>query len=209
MKYSKKHGVFLFTVLFLALILCSTASAATTGNVTLNVSGTDNVTNSIISGKVIESPSNSGLTGVSIKAETTGGNLLAETITGTNGTYALNFTSSDKAFKVTASKLGYISYTQKVNVSPNANDPNTLYGTANFTLYKLPAYSGNASSYVLNVGVLPQVLLDLYAGKSSSWVNSTVSPYASSVDTPLEIKLLNGSLLSGLLDVNSTDDQGT
>ncbi|OEC86587.1 MULTISPECIES: DUF11 domain-containing protein [Methanobacterium] len=209
MKYSKKHGVFLFAVLFLALILCSTASAATTGNVTLNVSGTDNVTNSIISGKVIESPSNSGLTGVSIRAETTGGNLLAETTTGTNGTYALNFTSSDKTFKVTASKLGYISYTQKVNVSPNATDPNTLHGTANFTLYKLPAYSGNASSYVLNVGVLPQVLLDLYAGKSSSWVNSTVSPYASSVDTPLEIKLLNGSLLSGLLDVNSTGDQGT
>jgi len=208
-KYSKKHGVFLFAVLFLALILCSTASAATTDNVTLNVSGANNVTNSIISGKVIESPSNSGLTGVSIKAETTGGNLLAETITGTNGTYALNFTSSDKAFKVTASKLGYISYTQKVNVSPNANDLNTLYGTANFTLYKLPAYSGNASSYVLNVGVLPQVLLDLYAGKSSSWVNSTASPYASSSDTPLEIKLLNGSLLSGLLDVNSAGDQGT
>ncbi len=209
MKYSKKHGVFLFTVLFLALLLCSTVSAAPTGNVTLNVSGTGNVTNSVISGKVIESPSNSGLTGVSIKAETTGGNLLAETITGTNGTYALNFTSSDKAFKVTASKLGYISYTQNVNVSPNANDPNTLYGTANFTLYKLPAYSGNASSYVLNVGVLPQVLLDLYAGKSNSWVNSTASPYASSEDTPLEIRLLNGSLLSGLLDVKSIDDQGT
>ena len=80
------------------------------------------------------------------------------------------------------------SYSQTVNVSPNAIDPNTLYGTANFTLYKLPAYSGNASSYVLNVGVLPQVLLDLYAGKSSSWVNSTASPYASSADTPLEIK---------------------
>ena len=89
------------------------------------------------------------------------------------------------------------SYSQNVNVSPNANTST------------LPAYSGNASSYVLNVGVLPQVLLDLYAGKSSSWVNSTASPYASSADTPLEIKLLNGSLLSGLLDVNSTGDQGT
>ncbi|MEN6551515.1 MAG: hypothetical protein ABFC34_01375, partial [Methanobacterium sp.] len=215
MKYSKKHGVFLFTVLFLALILCSTASAANTTNATTDVNSSaaslnaSSIIDPVISGKVIESPSNSGLSGVSIRAETTGGTLLAETTTGTNGTYSLNFTSSDKAFKVTASKLGYISYTQKVNVSPNANDPNTLYGTANFTLYKLPAYSGNASSYVLNVGVLPQVLLDLYAGKSSSWVNSTVSPYASSVDTPLEIKLLNGSLLSGLLDVNSTDDQGT
>ncbi|MEN6292897.1 MAG: hypothetical protein ABFD07_12890 [Methanobacterium sp.] len=215
MKYSKKHGVFLFTVLFLALILCSTASAANTTNATTDVNSSaaslnaSSIIDPVISGKVKESPSNSGLSGVSIRAETTGGTLLAETTTGTNGTYSLNFTSSDKAFKVTASKLGYISYTQKVNVSPNANDPNTLYGTANFTLYKLPAYSGNASSYVLNVGVLPQVLLDLYAGKSSSWVNSTVSPYASSVDTPLEIKLLNGSLLSGLLDVNSTDDQGT
>jgi len=214
-KYSKKHGVFLFTVLFLALILCSTSSAANITNATTDVNSNvaslnaSNIIDPVISGKVIESPSNSGLSGVSIRAETTGGTLLAETTTGTNGTYSLNFTSSDKAFKVTASKLGYISYTQKVNVSPNANDPNTLYGTANFTLYKLPAYSGNASSYVLNVGVLPQVLLDLYAGKSSSWVNSTVSPYASSVDTPLEIKLLNGSLLSGLLDVNSTDDQGT
>jgi uncharacterized repeat protein (TIGR01451 family) len=214
-KYSKKHGVFLFTVLFLALILCSTVSAANTTNATTDVNSSaaslnaSSIIDPVISGKVIESPSNSGLSGVSIRAETTGGTLLAETTTGTNGTYSLNFTSSDKAFKVTASKLGYISYTQKVNVSPNANDPNTLYGTANFTLYKLPAYSGNASSYVLNVGVLPQVLLDLYAGKSSSWVNSTISPYASSVDTPLEIKLLNGSLLSGLLDVNSTDDQGT
>ena len=207
MKYSKKQGVFLLAVLFFAIILCSTASAATTSNVTLNVSDT-NVTHSIISGKVTESPLNSGLSGVSIKAETTGGNLLAETATGTNGTYSLNFTSSDKMFKVTASKLGYISYTQNVNVSPNLADPSTLYGTANFTLYQLPEYSGNATSYVLNVGVLPQVLLDLYAGKSSSWVNSTASPYASSADTPLEIKLLNGSLLSGLLDVNSTDDQG-
>ena len=215
MKYSKKHGVFLFTVLFLALILCSTASAANTTNATTDVNSNiaslnaSSILDPVISGKVIESPSNSGLSGVSIRAETTGGTLLSETTTGTNGTYSLNFTSSDKAFKVTASKLGYISYTQKVNVSPNANDPNTLYGTANFTLYKLPAYSGNASSYVLNVGVLPQVLLDLYAGKSSSWVNSTASPYASSADTPLEIKLLNGSLLSGLLDVNSTGDQGT
>jgi len=214
-KYSKKHGVFLFTVLFLAIILCSTASAANTTNATTDVNSSvasfnaSNALDPVISGKVIESPSNSGLAGVSIRAETTGGSLLAETTTGANGAYTLNFTSSDKAFKVTASKLGYISYTQKVNVSPNAIDPNTLYGTANFTLYKLPAYSGNASSYVLNVGVLPQVLLDLYAGKSSSWVNSTASPYASSADTPLEIKLLNGSLLSGLLDVSSTGDQGT
>ncbi|MGB9977806.1 hypothetical protein [Methanobacterium sp.] len=215
MKYSKKHGVFLLTVLFLAIILCSTASAAnTTGATDVNSSiaslnDTNNILDPVISGKVIENPSNSGLSGVSIRAETTGGSLLAETTTGTNGTYSLNFISSDKAFKITASKLGYISYTQNVNVSPNAADPNTLYGTANFTLYKLPAYSGNASSYVLNVGVLPQVLLDLYAGKSSSWVNSTASPYASSADTPLEIKLLNGSLLSGLLNVNSTGDQGT
>ena len=211
MKYSKKHGVFLFTVLFLALILCSTASAANTTNANSSVASLNasSILDPVISGKVIESPSNSGLSGVSIRAETKGGSLLAETTTGTNGAYSLNFTSSDKAFKITASKVGYISYTQNVNVSPNANDPNTLYGTANFTLYKLPAYSGNASSYVLNVGVLPQVLLDLYAGKSSSWVNSTASPYASSADTPLEIKLLNGSLLSGLLDVNSTGDQGT
>ena len=216
MKYSKKHGVFLLTALFFAIILCSTVSAANTTNATNDVNSsicsTDNsaiATDPIISGKVIQSPSNSGLSGVSIKAETTGGSLLAETTTGANGAYTLNFTSSDKTFKVTASKLGYISYTQNVNVSPNLADPNNLYGTANFTLYKLPAYSGNASSYVLNVGVLPQVLLDLYAGKSSSWVNSTVSPYASSMDTPLEIKLLNGSLLSGLLDVSSVDDQGT
>ncbi|HEX3013573.1 MAG TPA: choice-of-anchor P family protein, partial [Methanobacterium sp.] len=216
MKYSKKHGVFLLTALFLAIILCSTASAANTTNATTDVNysiaslnDTNNVLDPIISGKVIESPSNSGLSGVSIRAETTGGSLLAETTTGTNGTYSLNFASSDKTFKITASKLSYISYTQNVNVSPNSADPNNLYGTANFTLYKLPAYSGNASSYVLNVGVLPQILLDLYAGKSSSWVNSTASPYASSADTPLEIKLLNGSLLSGLLDVNSTGDQGT
>ena len=214
MKYSKKYGVFLLA-LFFAIILCSTASAANATNATTDINSsiaslnTSTALDPVISGKVIESPSNSGLSGVSIRAETTGGSLLAETATGTNGTYSLNFVSSDKTFKVTASKLGYISYTQNVNVSPNAADPNTLYGTANFTLYKLPAYSGNASSYVLNVGVLPQVLLDLYAGKSISWVNSTASPYASSADTPLEIKLLNGSLLSGLLDVNSTGDQGT
>ncbi len=78
-------------------------------------------------------------------------------------------------------------------------------GTAQNT--SLPAYSGNASSYVLNVGVLPNVLLDVYAGKSNSSANSTIS-YASSENTPLEVKLLNGSLLSGLLNVKSTGDQG-
>lgn len=141
MKYSKKHGVSLLAVLFFAIILCSTVSAANTTNVTTDI--------------------NSSIASLS------------------NTSNAVN------------------SYSQNVNVSPNANSST------------LPAYSGNASSYVLNVGVLPQVLLDLYAGKSSSWVNSTASPYASSADTPLEIKLLNGSLLSGLLDVNSTGDQGT
>ena len=131
----------MLAVLFFAIILCSTASAANTTNVTTDI--------------------NSSIASLS------------------NTSNAVD------------------SYSQNVNVSPNANSST------------LPAYSGNASSYVLNVGVLPQVLLDLYAGKSSSWVNSTASPYASSADTPLEIKLLNGSLLSGLLDVNSTGDQGT
>ncbi len=83
----------------------------------------------------------------------------------------------------------------------------TVNGTGTAQDLKLPAYSGNASSYVLNVGVLPNVLLDVYAGKSNSVANSTI-PYASSENTPLEVKLLNGSLLSGLLNVNSTGDQG-
>ncbi|WP_176720266.1 DUF11 domain-containing protein, partial [Methanobacterium sp. A39] len=95
-----------------------------------------------------------------------------------------------------------------VKHSSNLCDPN-LYGTANFRLYNLLKYSGNASSYVLNVGVLPDILADIYAGKSSAWVNSTSLNYSQGGGTPLEVKLLTGSLLAGLLDVYSKGDEGS
>lgn len=52
------------------------------------------------------------------------------------------------------------------------------------------------------------VLLNLQAARSNASVNSQVPPYSKGEATPLEVILLSGNLLEGLLNVNSTDDQG-
>jgi hypothetical protein len=189
----KKHGAFLLTVIFLAVILCGAVSAADETSTDNTISSTSDQTmenvqsqettvepeqnvsasqtiDPIISGTVLDGSSNLGLGGASINVWDNSNNLMATTTTGADGSYQVNFNNPGTVFKVTASKLGYYTYLKEITVTPNATnpaDPN-LYGTANFRLYTLPAYSGNASSYVLNVGAIPGILLDIYAGKSSS-----------------------------------------
>ncbi|MBI4812886.1 MAG: carboxypeptidase regulatory-like domain-containing protein, partial [Methanobacterium sp.] len=196
MKY-KKHGAVLLTF-FLAAILCSAVSAADSTDTPINssadISGIQSnmsaevdennsnpsIIDPIISGTVIESDSDTGLGGVTIRVWDTNDNLMAETITGADGTYQVNFINPGTVFQVAAIRLGYLSYSKEITVTPdtsNPSDPN-LYGTANFRLYALPAYSGNASSFVLNVGAIPGILLDIYAGKSSAWADSQVIPYS-------------------------------
>jgi len=216
------------TILILACIitlaLCGTVSAADTSNITVNnsnssfhslqsstsVKSTSNqIPDPIISGVVKDNSTNKGLGGVTIRVIQNNAQV-AQTTTHNDGTYSLNFISSKKSFTIIASKLGYMPISKTITVVPSSNlsDPN-LYGTANFRLYNLLKYSGSASSYVLNVGALPDILADIYAGKSSALVNSTSPNYSKGGGTPLEVKLLTGSLLAGLLDVYSTGDEGS
>ena len=207
----------------ITLALCSTVSAADTTNITSNSSNSSvhslqsstsvNNTSSqppdpIISGVIKDNSTNKGLGNVTIKV-LQNNTQVAQTTTNNDGKYSLNFTNSNTNFIIIASKLGYMPISRSITVVPSSNlsDPN-LYGTADFKLYKLLKYSGNASSYVLNVGALPQILLDIYAGKSSAWVNSSSTNYSKGGGTSLEIKLLSFSLLSGLLDVYSTANDG-
>ena len=206
----------------ITLALCGTVSAADTTNITSNSSNSSvhslqsstsvNNTSSqppdpIISGVVKDNSTNKGLGNVTIRI-LQNNTQVAQTTTSNDGTYSLNFTNSNTNFIIIASKLGYMPISRLITVSPSSNlsDPN-LYGTANFRLYTLLKYRGSASSYVLNVGALPDILADIYAGKSSAWVNSTSLNYSKGGGTPLEIKLLTASLLSGLLDVYSTGDE--
>ncbi|EKF85053.1 carboxypeptidase regulatory-like domain-containing protein [Methanobacterium formicicum] len=227
MKY-KKRGAALLITFFLAVILCSAVCAADSDNNSISstadnseihssaitaISEENNSATSIdpiISGTVFNGSTDLGLGGVTIQVLDSGNNLMAETTTGADGSYHVNFNNPGTVFQVAAIRLGYISYSKEITVTPNATNPSdpNLYGTANFRLYGLPAYSGNASSYVLNVGAIPGILLDIYAGKSSAGVDSQVIPYSEGEGIPLEIRLLGGDLLAGLLNVNSTGDQG-
>ncbi|WP_321421504.1 carboxypeptidase regulatory-like domain-containing protein [uncultured Methanobacterium sp.] len=227
MKY-KKRGAALLITFFLAVILCSAVCAAesnndsissTTDNSEIHSSATTVVSEEnnsessidpIISGTVFNGSTDLGLGGVTIRVLDSGNNLMAETTTGADGSYHVNFNNPGTVFQVAAIRLGYLSYSKEITVTPNATNPSdpNLYGTANFRLYGLPAYSGNASSYVLNIGAIPGILLDIYAGKSSAGTDSQVIPYSEGEGIPLEIKLLGGDLLAGLLNVNSTGDQG-
>ena len=208
----------------ITLALCGTVSAADTANITSNssnssvhslqsstsVNNTSNQTpDPIISGVVKDNSTNKGLGNVTIRV-LQNNTQVAQTTTHNDGTYSLNFTNSNTSFIIIASKLGYMPISKTITVAPSSNlsDPN-LYGTANFRLYTLLKYSGSASSYVLNVGALPDILADIYAGKSSAWVNSTSLNYSKGGGTPLEVKLLTASLLSGLLDVYSTGNEGS
>ena len=213
--------IIVLLVCIFTLALCSTVSAADTINITDNNSSSSfhslqsSITNNsshvpdpIISGLIKDNSTNKGLGNVTIKV-LQNNTQVAQTTTNNDGRYSLNFANSNTIYTIIASKVGYmpISKTITVTCSSNLKDPN-FYGTADFKLYKLLKYSGNASSYVLNVGALPQILLDIYAGKSSAWVNSSSTTYSKGGGSSLEIKLLTASLLSGLLDVYSTGNDG-
>ncbi|MCZ3365826.1 carboxypeptidase regulatory-like domain-containing protein [Methanobacterium veterum] len=215
--------IILVLVCIFTLILCSTVSAADTSNITANntnssfhslqsstsvKSTSSQIPDPIISGVVKDNSTNKGLGNVTIKV-IQNNTQVAQTTTRNDGTYSLNFINSNTTYTIIASKLGYmpISKTMTVKRSSNLSDPN-FYGIADFKLYKLLKYSGNASSYVLNIGALPQILLDIYAGKSSAGVNSSSTTYSTGGGSSLEIKLLTASLLSGLLDVYSTGNEG-
>ncbi|PAV04900.1 carboxypeptidase regulatory-like domain-containing protein [Methanobacterium bryantii] len=211
--------IILVLVCIFTLALCSTVSAADTTNnsnssfhslqSSASVKNTSSqIPDPIISGVVKDNSTNKGLGNVTIKV-IQNSTQVAQTTTHNDGTYSLNFINSNTTYTIIASKLGYmpISKTITVKHSSNLSDPN-LYGIADFKLYKLLKYSGNASSYVLNIGALPKILLDIYAGKSSAWANSNSTTYSTGGGSSLEIKLLTTSLLSGLLDVYSTGNEG-
>jgi uncharacterized repeat protein (TIGR01451 family) len=215
--------IILVLVCIFTLILCSTVSAADTTNITANNSNSSfhslqsttsvkstssQVPDPLISGVVKDNSTNKGLGNVTIKV-IQNNTQVAQTTTHNDGTYSLNFINSNTTYTIIASKLGYMPISKIVTVkhSSNLSDPN-LYGIADFKLYKLLKYSGNASSYVLNIGALPKILLDIYAGKSSAWANSNSTTYSTGGGSSLEIKLLTASLLSGLLDVYSTGNEG-
>ncbi len=210
----------LILALIITLALCSTVSAADTSSHNNNSglhnlqssTSTNNIHNQppdpIISGVIKDNSTNKGLANVTIRV-LRNNTQVAQTTTRSDGTYSLNFINSNTSFIIIASKLGYMPSSKTITVSRSSNlsDPN-FYGTANFRLYTLLKYSGSASSYVLNVGALPDILADIYAGKSSAWVNSTSLNYSKGGGTPLEVKLLTASLLSGLLNVYSTGNEG-
>ena len=213
--------IIVLLVCIFTLALCSTVSAADTTNITDNNSSSSfhslqssatntssHVPDPIISGVVKDNSTNKGLGNVTIRV-LQNNTQVAQTTTNNDGTYSLNFANSNTIYTIIASKVGYmpLSKTTTVTRSSNLNDPN-FYATVDFKLYKLLKYSGNASSYVLNVGALPQILLDIYAGKSSAWVNRSSTTYSTGGGSSLEIKLLTASLLSGLLDVYSTGNDG-
>lgn len=206
--------IMIILICIFTLALCSTASAADTANITSNNSNSSHaltnasVPDPIISGVITDNSTNKGISGVTIKV-IQNNTQVAETSTSSDGKYSLNFANSHTTYTIIASKAGYMPSSKTITVTPSSSSTDTnLYGTANFKLYTLLKYSGNASSYVLNIGALPQILLDVYAGKSSAWVNSTSSSYSHGEGTPLEVKLLTASLLSGLLDVYSTGNDG-
>ena len=212
--------IMLILACIITLTLCSTVSAADTTNIASNNSSvhlqlSTNVSNihnqapdPIISGVVKDNSTNKGLANITIKV-LQNNTQVAETLTRSDGTYSVNFTNSNTKYTIIASKLGYMPFSKTITVTRNSN-PNdkNFYGTANFKLYTLLKYSGSASSYVLNVGALPELLLDVYGAKSSAWVNSTSPIYSTGGGSPLEVKLLSASLLAGLLDVYSTGDDG-
>ena len=206
-------------VCVLVLTLSGTVSAADTSNTSIysdnsslnsDQSPAVNTTypDPIISGVVMDNSTHMGMANVSVKVKDQNNNLVAETLTNTDGTYSVGFISPDTVFNVIASKSGYITLAKEitVNLGPNPGDLN-LYGTVNFQLIPIP-YNGSASSTLINIGALANILLELNVGKTSAWVDTQSIPYSEGLGTPLEVKLLTGNLLEGLLNVDSVGGQG-
>lgn len=99
-------------------------------------------------------------------------------------------------------------FTILVLLSGTASAENIANDTHITTTTQQADYNGNASSYILHVGAISNVLLDVYGATSYAWANDQQAPYAYGEGLPLVVRLLNGSLLDGLLNVTSTDDQG-
>ena len=203
----------------LVLTLSGTVSAADTSNTSIysdnsslnsDQSPAVNTTypDPIISGVVMDNSTHMGMANVSVKVKDQNNNLVAETLTNADGTYSVGFISPNTVFNVMASKYGYITLAKEitVNLGPNPGDSN-LYGTVNFQLIPIP-YNGSASSTLINIGALANILLELNVGKTSAWVDTQNIPYSEGLGTPLEVKLLTGNLLEGLLNVDSVGGQG-
>ncbi|MEN6574534.1 carboxypeptidase regulatory-like domain-containing protein [Methanobacterium aggregans] len=204
----------------LVLALSGTASASDTNNTTIysdNSSlnsdqspalNTNSYPDPIVSGVVMDNSTHMGVANVSVKIKDQNNNLVAETLTNTDGTYSVGFINSNTVFNVITSKLGYLTLAKEITVNsgPNPTDPN-LYGTANFQLIAIP-YNGSASSTIINIGALANILLELNVGKTSAWVDTQNIPYSEAHGTPLEVKLFTGNLLEGLLNVDSVGGQG-
>ncbi|MCK9152547.1 DUF11 domain-containing protein [Methanobacterium alcaliphilum] len=208
-------------LIFVALSISGTVSAADTNssvNYEFNDTNIDQINSDnqsstvvpdpIISGIIMDNSTHKGLSNASVKIRDSTGTIVAQGLTKEDGSYSISFNNSNTLFNVIASKYGYVTMARDIIVARGLDpvDPN-FYGTANFQLVAIP-YSGNASSTLLNIGALANILLELNVGKSSAWVDTQNMPYSQSEATPLEVKLLTGNLLEGLLNVESTTNQG-
>jgi predicted outer membrane repeat protein len=145
-KKIKKQAILLTLTLILILFACNAVSAADNSNNTTQSNNsstqlsaanptavTTHGTSSkvVISGKVLKCSDGTSFSGVTVTASK-GGSKLASTTTGSDGTYTLNFLSSDDVFNVTASYPGHVSSIKNVAVAFGAGG--TSYGAANFKL---------------------------------------------------------------------------
>jgi uncharacterized repeat protein (TIGR01451 family) len=145
-KKIKKQAILLTLTLILILFACNAVSAADNSNNTTQSNNSSTQLSAanptaatmnsapskvVISGKVLKCSDGTPFSGVTVTASK-GGTKLASTTTGSDGTYTLNFLSSDNVFNVTASYPLHNSTSKEVNVNMGQN--NTFYGTSDFKL---------------------------------------------------------------------------
>nr|WP_187286185.1 carboxypeptidase-like regulatory domain-containing protein [Methanothermus fervidus] len=163
-----RHIVLLSLLIVVAMFFVGVVNATNMTNDSIRIPSQTNIDPTVnIYGTVYNGSSNYGLENCTIKIFDSGNNFITQTVTGPQGSYYVSFNSSETRFYVTALKPGYLSYTREINVTSNVTnpaDPN-LYGIANFRLYPLPAYSGNASSFLLNVGAIPNGFIKFTSSK--------------------------------------------
>lgn len=171
MKKIRKQLILAISILFLALVVCSTAAAAdvsdnstvilasnqTIGQLAGHNSNSDNSlqtnssdknstnssSNTVISGHVKKCSSGEPFTGVKVTARKNGA-VVASTTTKADGSYTLEFQSNSGVFTVTASSLGHNPSSKEVTVKSGSDG--TLQGSADFQLGMDNVYVSTAGS---------------------------------------------------------------
>lgn len=136
------------TLLFIITTCCTVSAAAVNDNDTqlsANTSTGPVNTSIVISGNVKRCSNGDNFQGVTVTAFKNRVKL-ASTTTKADGTYTLNFQSTDKVFTVTASYPGHKSSSKTVTVN------NNLVGTANFQLGMDNVYVSLAGSDTTGIG---------------------------------------------------------